>query len=120
MLVQANHSCLEEEQIGDVTVVKFTQSELLDEGTIQAVSAQLLQLGGHVNPCRLVVNLGAVERLSTGMLGTFVALQRRIRAGGGKLVLCGVTRELRRVFGLMRLSQLLPICAGEQEALQSF
>ena len=38
----------------------------------------------------------------------------------GRLVLCGIDRNLRHIFTIFRLPQLFPICRDEQEALQTF
>ena len=54
------------------------------------------------------------------MLGTFLSLNRMLRADGGRLVLCGVDARLREIFGIFKLPQLLRICENEQEALQAF
>jgi anti-anti-sigma factor len=120
MLATATQPWLAEEQIGDITVVKFTQAEVLEEETIQAISENLFQLVAHTDHCRLVLNLDAVEKLSTRMLGTFIALHKRLRAAGGRLVLCGVDRQLWEIFAILKLPQLFRICAEEQEALQAF
>jgi anti-sigma B factor antagonist len=108
------------EQIGDVTVVKFTQPELLEEAAIQAVAQQLFQLVDQLNHRRLVLNLEGVERLSASLVGTFLALHQRTRAGGGRFVLCGVARDLMKVLAIYRLPSLIQICREEQEALQAF
>lgn len=69
---------------------------------------------------RVVLNLDSVEKVSTMMLSKLVALHTKMRAAGGRLVLCGVDRELRNVLKAFRLHQLFLICAEEQEALQAF
>jgi anti-anti-sigma factor len=120
MLLQADRPWLAEEQIGDVTVVTVQQSELLDEAVIQSISEQLYRLVEQPYRQRLVLNLAEVERLSSRMLGTFVALHKMLHRAGGKFVLCGIDRQLLEIFTLFRLSQALLICREEQEALQAF
>ena len=120
MLLEADEPWLAEEHIGSVTVVNLNQSELLDEAVIQAISGQLYQLVEQPDRRRLVLNLSAVEKLSTRMLGTFVALHRMIHRSGGRLVLCGIDRGIWEIFALLRLPQLLCICEAEQDALQLF
>jgi anti-anti-sigma factor len=111
---------LAEEHIGDVTVVKFNQPIILDEDLIQRIGEQLSLLVEQSQHRQFVFDLGTVERLSTTLLGTFVAVYNRVRAGGGRMVLCGIDRNLRHIFTLFRLPQLFPICRDEQEALQTF
>jgi len=118
--LQPDCSWLEEEQIGDVTVVTFTQRELLEEEMIQATGDQLMRLAAGSRGRRLVLNLAAIEKISTMMLGKLMALHSKIRAMGGRVVLCGVDSEVRAVLKAFRLHHIFPICAGEQEALQAF
>jgi anti-anti-sigma factor len=118
--VQRDCRWLAEEQIGDITVVTFNQAELLEEDAIQAMGQQLMRLAESSRGQRVVLNLGSVEKVSTMMLSKFVALHTKIRAAGGRLVLCGVDRELRGILKAFRLHQFFAICAEEQEALQAF
>jgi anti-sigma B factor antagonist len=120
MLLQVDQPSLAEEQIGDIRVVKVNLPELLDESTIQEISARLHQLAEQTNGLRLVLNLDAVERLSTRMLGTFIALHKILTRSGGRLVLCGIDRQLLEIFAILKLPELLCICREEQEALQAF
>jgi len=120
MVAPVYRSFLAEEHIGDVTVVKFNQPIILDEDVIQRIGEQLNRLVEQSQRRHFVFDLGPVERLSTTLLGTFVAVHNKVRAGGGRLVLCGVDRNLRHIFTIFRLPQLFPICRDEQEALQTF
>ncbi len=120
MLSQAIQRCLEAEQIGSVTVVTFTQPELLEEATIQAVGEQLMGLVQNQNCPRLVLNLIAVKRLSTMVVGKLIALHKKVRTAGGRLVLCGINPEVHGIFEIFNLPRLLPIYVEEQEALQTF
>jgi anti-anti-sigma factor len=120
MQSQIEERWLEEEQIGDTTIVSFTQSELLEETTIRKIGEQLSRLVEDPYRQQIVLNLHSVKKVSTMMLGKFIALHHRVRATGGRLVLCGIDRDLWGMFRAFRLHQLFPICADEQEALQAF
>ena len=120
MVVQFPQQFLAEEQIGDVTVVKFNLVEIVDERAIRRISRQLLNLVEHSQSHRLVLNLGSVGKLSATMAGAFIGLHRMLRSQGGKLVLCGVNDGLRDIFTIFKLPQVLRICRDEQEALQAF
>ena len=120
MLSRLDQRYLQVEQIGDVTVVTFTGSEFLDETAIRLVGKQLAQLARRFNSPQLVLNLAAVKRLSTMMLGHFIALHKQTQATGGRMVFCRLDPRLHEVFGLFRIPQLIPVYAEEQEALQTF
>jgi anti-anti-sigma factor len=120
MVVRFPQQFLAEEQIGDVTVVTFNLVEIVDERAIRRISRQLFNLVEHSKNPQLVLNLGSVGKLSATMVGSFIALHRLLRSQGGKLVLCGVNDDLRHIFTIFKLPQVLRICKDEQEALQAF
>jgi anti-anti-sigma factor len=100
--------------------VKFRRTKLVEEATIVAIGDQLLHLANEPARWHLVLNLESVERLSTSMVGTFIALHNKIARAGGQLVLCGIDRELYEIFVIFRLPRLLRIYSTEQDALQAF
>jgi anti-sigma B factor antagonist len=111
---------LQVEQVGDVTVVRFVRSELLEDETIELLGGQLYALVDHLGSRKLVLNLAPVKRMASLMLGKIMTLHKKLKPAGGRLVLCGIDPEIRRIFDTLRLPQFLLICKDEQEALQSF
>jgi anti-anti-sigma factor len=61
--------------------------------------------------CRrdLVLDLGEERMLTAGGLGQLVALNRRLRASGGRLVLCNVGGKAYEVLQVTRLTELLDV-----------
>jgi anti-sigma B factor antagonist len=108
------------EQIGDVTVVKLITPSVLDEQVVQAFGRQLFDLADRSERCRLVIDFGPVERVTSTLFGKLIALHKKIQADGGRLVLCSIKPKLFEIFEILRLHSLFSICADEQEALQSF
>ena len=84
------------------------------------ISESLFQLAVQPGRSRLVLNLEAVQKLSSRMVGTFVSLHRLLRSSGGQLVLCRVDRKVSEIFTVFKMPHLLRICREEQEALQAF
>ena len=111
---------LEVEQVSDITVVRLPWKELLDDETIEHVGGQLYALVDHLGTRKLVLNLSSVKRMASLMLGKIMTLHKKLKPLQGKLVLCGIDPDIRRVFDILRFPQLLSICKDEQEALQSF
>ena len=112
--------CVEIEQVGNVSVVKFTRSEFLDDETIETVGAQLFGYVDRLGVRQLVLNFAGVERMASLMLGKIMSLHRKLKAVGGRLILCSVDPEIYWVFETLRLPKLLYFCKDEQEALQAF
>jgi anti-sigma B factor antagonist len=120
MVRQQSESWLEVEQIGEVTIARFTARHLLDEQKMQAIGGQLRSLGEEAGHRPLVLNFGQVERLSTELMGKLVALQKRVDEKGGRLALCRIHPQVYEVFKILKLPQVFAIFADEQEALQKF
>ena len=120
MVSRLDQQYLEVEQIGNVTVVTFNHSEFLDEATNQLIAEQLSLLAQKFECPQLVINVAAVKKLSTMMLGHFITLHKKARAAGGRMVLCRLDPQLHEAFDMLRVGQLIPIYAEEQDALQAF
>lgn len=116
MARSSSHQWLRVEPVGDVSVVKFTQADILDLEVIRKLGEQLLGLadaGRHV-----VLNFEQVQRLSTALVGKVVALHQRLKDQGGQLALCRVAPHLREALELLKLPRFVPIYAEEREALE--
>jgi anti-sigma B factor antagonist len=120
MSTQPRRRRLEVEDIGDVTVVNFTDKKILDEQNIQIIGEQLFSLVDELGRRKLLLNFGNVEYLSSAALGKFITLNKKVIAAGGKLVLCNIDPQIYEVFEITRLNKIFNIQKEEQAALQSF
>ena len=111
---------LEVEDIGDVTVVSFTDRKILDEQNIQIIGEQLFGLVDESARKRLLLNFSNVEYMSSAALGKLITLNKKVQAAGGKLVLCNIIPQIKEVFEITKLDKLFVICGDEQEGLQKF
>jgi len=111
---------LEVEDIGEVTVVNFTDKKILDEQTIQIIGEQLFSLVDESGRRKLLLNFSNVDYLSSAALAKFITLNRKVSQAGGRLVMCSIDPQIREVFEITKLNKVFAIYAGEQEALQSF
>jgi anti-sigma B factor antagonist len=111
---------LEIENLGEVTVVSFTDRKILDEQNIQTIAEQLFSLVDESGRNKLLLNFHNVEYLSSAVLGKLVSLNKKAVAAGGKLVLANIDPKIREVFEITKLDKLLVIRNDEQEALQAF
>src|SRR6266851_1988627 len=120
MSAQPKRRRLEVEDIGEVTVVNFTDKKILDEQNIQVIGEQLFSLVDELGRRKLLLNFGNVEFLSSAALGKLITLNRKLQGVGGKLVLCNIAPQIKEVFEITRLDNLIPIKADEQGGLQAF
>ena len=119
MPLRTGHAALEVEAVGGVTVVQFRDRHILSAAAVQALGQQLGGLAAGLDRCKLVLNFGNVERLSSAVLGQVVALDRAMRRAGGRLALCGVRPDLSPLFTITRLDRYLDLHPSEGEALQA-
>src|SRR5438128_9258525 len=89
---------VEIEQVGDVSVVKFKQPELLDNDTIEAVGSLLFDHVDRLGVRKLLLNFRSVKRMASLMVGKILSLHRKLKAAGGRLVLCSVDADIYWVF----------------------
>src|SRR5262245_48553182 len=106
------------EDLGKVTVVKFKRREILDVGMIEDIGDQLFQLVQEQRR-RLLLNLGNVDRLSTAMVGKFLAAHKKAQATTGQLAFCSVDPKIYEVFELLKLTDVLTIYPDEQKGLEA-
>jgi anti-sigma B factor antagonist len=111
---------LEVEDIGDITVVNFIDRKILDEQNIQKIGEDLFSLVDELGRRKILLNFGNVEYLSSAALGKFINLNKKVRAAGGKLVLCNIAQHIYEVFEITRLDKMFNIQKDEQGGLQAF
>ena len=101
--------CLTVKDVGDETVVRFTERVSLNEQTIHPIGEALLQLADRVGPGTLRLDLGNVDFLTSSTLGKLLTLHKKMRARGGRLRLSSVAHEIYEVFEVTRLHTVLDI-----------
>src|SRR5262245_9418805 len=109
---------LDVETIGATTVLRFTERAILDERTGSALAKYLLRLTAE-NRLRLVLNFARVAYLDSMMMSKLLGLHKKLTKRGGRLALCRISPPLYELFEVVKLSLLLPIYDGEDEALQA-
>ena len=120
MTQQPRRRRLEVEDVGDVAVVNFVDKKILDEQNIQMIGDDLFKLVDEQGRKKILLNFSNVEFLSSAALGKLITMNRKVQAVKGRLVLCGISKEIREVFEITKLDKLFTILPDEQAALQAF
>jgi anti-anti-sigma factor len=107
------------EDVGDVTVVRFTVPRLMTEEDTEATFSKLYDLVENSGRRKFVLDLAAVESFASAALGKLVALNRKARAANARMVLCRPTQPVQRVLQLTRLNDVLISYDDEDEACRS-
>jgi anti-sigma B factor antagonist len=111
---------LEVEDIGDVTVVNFTDRKILDEQNIQIIGEQLFSLVDEIGRRKILLNFRNVEYLSSAALAKLITLNKKLQEVNGRLILCNIAAQIKEVFEITKLNRLFTIFDDEQPALQAF
>lgn len=105
------------EKIGDVVVVTL-QGEHLDASNIKDFKRDV---AGSTEPnAKVVMDLGRVQFVDSSGCGAILSYLRQLKAVGGDLKLCAITKPVRALFELVRFHRVLDIFNTREEALKSF
>ena len=107
-------------EIGDVTVVKFKNSIIIDESLIQEINSELFALVDTEKRFSIVVSFCNVELASNTVLGVLINLKKKLETHSGQLTLCDISPEVYEVFTMLKLDQLFDIKRTEPEAIAAF
>jgi stage II sporulation protein AA (anti-sigma F factor antagonist) len=108
------------EEVGDVTVVRFTHRGILAGEEVEGVAEQLHRLVDEEGRRRLLLNLENVESIASAVLGRFLVLHHKLLAAGGRLKFCNLCPPIREIFATAQLTQLFGIYHSEPDALRTF
>ncbi len=117
---QGKESTLAISRIGDVTVVSFIQSRILDAVNIERISDELMALVEKTDRPKLILDFGYVEYLSSAVLGKLITLYKRVREHKGGVRLCGIRESILEIFKITRLNRVFEILPTQEAALSAF
>jgi anti-sigma B factor antagonist len=105
------------EKIGNVAVAVIPVDELdaNNASEFKRDLAPLLQAN-----TRLVIDLSRVRFLDSSGLGAMLSCLRQLSAKGGDLKLCGMSKQVRATFELVRMHRIFDILSTREKAVQAF
>lgn len=101
-----------------VTVVSFRNASILDMPVVQAIADELFALIDKQAQKKILLDFDAVRFLSSQMIGTLIALQKKSKGIGGRVILCGLKPEPLKVFKIMKLDKVLEFALDEHEGFK--
>ena len=105
-------------QVGEVGVVNFLTSQVLDEMNVQQLGQELNDLVEKQYMVKMVINFSKIKFLSSAVLGKLIALNKKIAAQKGRLAFCDINNDIMEVFRITRLDKLIPIYEDEDKAVK--
>jgi len=105
------------DKVGDVAVAAVPVDELdaSNVGEFKRDVAPILEANA-----KLVLDMGRLRFVDSSGLGAFISCLRKLNAKGGDLRLCGMSKQVRAVFELVRMHRVFDICATSDEAVRAF
>ena len=113
----ANQRRIKVTQSGQVSVVTFNDSKIIDEVEIQEFGQELYDLVERDERKKIILNFGNVEFLSSAALGKLIGFDKRIKQNGASLMLSNIRPEIYEVFAITKLTKLFDIRDDEADAL---
>jgi len=105
---------------GDVTLVSFLDISILSHSQIRSLGDELLMIAAQKHVKNLLLDFHDVRYLSSEMLGTLVAVYKRIFTRRGRLRLCSMEADLLQLLDTLGLDRVFEIYPDQESALASF
>lgn len=105
------------DKLGGVTVALIAVEELDagNAGEFKRDMAPILE-----TDTRLVIDFSRLRFIDSSGLGAVLSCLRQLSAKGGDLKLCGMSKQVRATFELVRMHRIFDIFATCEEAVQAF
>jgi anti-anti-sigma factor len=86
-----------------VLVVRVNESQVMGDTVADALRDELLALYEQTGAIHVVIDMHQIVYLASAGIRPLLALNRQVRDREGRLVLCGLTRDVESVFVATRL-----------------
>ena len=97
------------ESVGGMVEAFLLDKHVLDEVTIDAIGAELLDAVSSMETPRLMVSFEQVQHLSSAALGMLITLNNRVKEAGGALCLAAIDGPILEVFRITKLDRIFEI-----------
>ena len=105
------------QQVGDVAVAAVSVDDL-DAGNAGEFKRDMAAVvDAHT---KVVLDLSRLRFVDSSGLGAFISCLRKLNAKGGDLKLCGMSKQVRAVFELVRMHRVFDILGTRDEAVRAF
>ena len=105
------------DKVGSVTVVVIPVEEL-DAGNAGEFKRDIAPI--LATDTRLVIDFSRLRFIDSSGLGAVLSCLRQLSAKGGDLKLCGMSKQVRATFELVRMHRIFDIFVTCEEAVQAF
>lgn len=107
-------------EVGDITVVHFLDSRIIEDIAIQQLGNELFSLVEVDGRKKLVLNFATVNFMSSSALSKLINLHKKVAANSGEMKLCNISADIREIFTITNLNRLFDIRKEEADAIAAF
>jgi len=108
------------QRMADIHIVEFMETNILDQLMIERIKEELLDLVDRAGHPKIIISFDNVKHISSAMLGTLMAVNKRVKDAKGEVRLTGINDQLMDVFKLTRLDKVLKIFKSVEDATRKF
>ena len=105
------------DKVGDVTVAVVPMQEL-DASNSAEFKREVTPILEATT--KLVFDLSRLRFVDSSGLGAFISCLRNLNTRGGDVKLCGMSKQVRAVFELVRMHRIFDILGTQEEAVRAF
>jgi anti-anti-sigma factor len=114
------HDVLKYERDGDVLIVTPVGDSLrVEERVLSNEINALHELLESNDLQHVVVDIGSAPYFGSLILGSIIALCKRVTDTGGKAAMCNASEGMRESLQIMRIESIIPYYSTRDEALQA-
>ena len=106
------------EQVGEVSIVGFSEPTLLNAYNVNESAKELYNLIEKQGHRWIVLDLSTIKMLSSQTLGVFLNARHKLEKLGGKVVISGIDPKLSRVFKITNLESVFEFFADTSLAVE--
>jgi anti-anti-sigma factor len=101
----------------DIGIIGFITSRILDQSNVQQLGEEFDSLVDQFHLGKMVLDFENVSYMSSAVMGKLVALLKKVKGSGGRLVLCNIEESIYEIFEIMRFDKMFEISPSVDEAL---
>ena len=116
-MAETNSGALMVQRIGEVHIIEFMETNILDQIVIERIKEQMLGVIEKAGHPKILISFENVKHISSAMLGTLMAVNKAVKSAKGELRLSSIDKNLMEFFKLARLDKVLKIYKTSQAAL---
>jgi anti-anti-sigma factor len=101
----------------DANIIELRFPETLEAVEFDELNTSMLALLNGQSKKKWIIDLSAVSYMGSAMLGLLVNMRQKIKAEGGRLLLCGLSKPLMTIFKTCCMERLFTIVKDRAAAL---